>query len=75
MDRNLVIESAYEAIKDGLEWGINEKEYGDFVNGIIAMTDTLLEKLEATTNEDTEKSETWIAAEPINEDDDDDCWL
>lgn len=45
MDRLLVLEATYETIKDSLDWGIGEKEYGGFVNGIIAMTENLLEKL------------------------------
>lgn len=45
--RNIILESMYEVIKDSTEWGVSEKEYGMFVDGVVAMTDKMLEKANA----------------------------
>lgn len=46
MNRNTVIETAYKTVKENAEWGAEceNKTFGYFVEGIIAMTDALLEK-------------------------------
>ena len=53
MDRNMVIETAYEAIKDSLEWTDNYKSdgngvdsYSNYIDGIVTMTENILNKLE-----------------------------
>ena len=53
MDRNMVIETAYEAIKDSLEWADNYKNdgngvdsYSNYIDGIVTMTENILNKLE-----------------------------
>lgn len=46
MDKNRVLEIAFETIKDSTEWGIEceDKSYGHYVDGIIRMTDNLLDE-------------------------------
>ena len=46
MNRSTILEAMYEVIKDSTEWGVSEKEYGMFVDGVVAMTDAMLEKEE-----------------------------
>lgn len=44
MDKNLILETAYQTIKENVEWGIDDnKGYAYFVDGIIAITDAMLE--------------------------------
>lgn len=47
MNRNQVIETAFETIRESTEWGIDEegKIYGNWVDGVIAMTNNLLDKI------------------------------
>lgn len=45
MNRMDILESMYEVIKDSLEWGLDTKEYGYFVDGIVAMTEVMLKQL------------------------------
>lgn len=48
MNRNEIIETAYELIRDSAESCNNtgnDKGYVDFVDGITSMTEALLEKL------------------------------
>ena len=49
----MVIETAYEAIKDSLEWADNYKSdgngvdsYSNYIDGIVTMTENILNKLE-----------------------------
>ena len=49
----MVIETAYEAIKDSLEWTDNYKSdgngvdsYSNYIDGIVTMTENILNKLE-----------------------------
>ena len=46
MDKNRVLEIAFETIKDSTEWGIEceDKSYGRYVDGVIRMTDNLLDE-------------------------------
>lgn len=44
IDKNKVYEATYETIKESLEWGLGEKDYGQFIDGVIAMTEKLLDK-------------------------------
>lgn len=44
MNRMDVLEAMYEVVKDSTEWGVSENEYGMFVDGVVAMTDAMLEK-------------------------------
>lgn len=48
MDKNKIIEVAYETIKESTEWGIvNEgKEYGNWIDGVVAMTDALINEID-----------------------------
>lgn len=44
MNRIDILESMYEVIKDSLEWGLDTKEYGYFVDGVVAMVEEMLDK-------------------------------
>lgn len=52
MDKNQIIETAFEAIKESTEWGIGEGErvYGHFVGGVVAVVDRLLDKINEEKN-------------------------
>lgn len=52
MDKNQIIETAFEAIKESTEWGIGEegRVYGHFVGGIVAVVDCLLDKINEEKN-------------------------
>ena len=52
MDRSQIIETAFETIKESTEWGIEDegKTYGHFVDGVVTMTDNLLDKLNEQDN-------------------------
>ena len=53
MNKNLVIEAAYETIKESLDWGMDCKDntYANYVDGIINMTETMLRKFEKENQE------------------------
>lgn len=44
MDKNQVIKTAFETIKESTEWGMGSesKEYGNWVDGVVTMTDNIL---------------------------------
>ena len=46
MSRNSIIETAYKTIKNNTEWGVEceSKAFGYFIDGVISMTETLLEQ-------------------------------
>lgn len=46
MNRMDILEAMYEVIKNSTEWGIDCKDgcYGQYVDGVVAMTDAMLEK-------------------------------
>ena len=46
MNRNMILECMYKVIKDSVEKGLYQKEYGHFVNGAVAMTEEMLKKAE-----------------------------
>lgn len=52
MDKNQIIEAAFETIKESTEWGIEDKSdrYGHFVDGVVIMTDNLLNKMKEEKN-------------------------
>lgn len=52
MDRNKIIETAFETIKESTEWGIEDegKTYGHFVDGVVTVIDNLLDKLKDQDN-------------------------
>lgn len=58
MDRRLVLEAAYEAVSDSLEWGIDNKDgtYSYHIDGICAVVDILLNKIEEDEKERLEKA-------------------
>ena len=47
MDKSSIIENAYKTIKSNIDWGIecDSKVFGYFIDGVISMTETLLEEL------------------------------
>ena len=48
MIKTLVLEAMYEAVSESLEWGIDCKDgsHSYFIDGIVAVTERMLEKLE-----------------------------
>lgn len=52
MDKNQIIEAAFETIKESTEWGIEDKSdrYGHFVDGVVTMTDNILNKMKEEKN-------------------------
>ena len=48
MDRNTVLETMYKVIKESLAWGIDSRDnsYGHFLDGVVAVTETLLKEEE-----------------------------
>lgn len=52
MDKNQIIETAFETIKESTEWGLEDKSdrYGHFIDGVVTMTDNLLDKLKEEKN-------------------------
>lgn len=48
MDKNQIIEIAFETIRESTEWGIEEedcKAYGHFVNGVVTVVDNILNRI------------------------------
>ena len=56
MDRNQIIETAFETIKESTEWGMEEKEktYGYFVDGVVTVVENLLDKINKQNNRVTQ---------------------
>ena len=52
MDKNQIIETAFEAIRESTEWGIEEegRVYGHFVDGIVTVVDRLFNKINEEKN-------------------------
>ena len=51
MNKLVILESMYAAIKDSLEWSLDSNgSYGYFVDGIMAMTEKMLETLDNKLN-------------------------
>lgn len=52
MDKNQIIETAFEAIRESTEWGIGEKGrvYRHFIDGIVTIVDRLLDKINEEKN-------------------------
>ena len=46
MNRYTVYETFYKVIEDSLNWGVGEKDYGQFAEGVVAMTEAILKKEE-----------------------------
>lgn len=46
MNRSDILEAMYEVIKDSTEWGVSceDGSYGEYVDGVVAMTEALLNK-------------------------------
>lgn len=57
MKRSLVLEAAYEAVSDSLEWGIDCKDgsHSYHIDGICAVVDILLKKIDEDEKEQLEK--------------------
>lgn len=47
MDKNQIIETAFETIKESTEWGIDEegKTYGHWIDGVVTVVDNILNRL------------------------------
>ena len=47
MDKNQIIETAFETIKESTEWGIDEenKTYGYWVDGVVTVVVNILDKI------------------------------
>ena len=56
MTQSKVIEVAYKTISEALEWGYDceDKSYAQFVDGVVNMTDALLEEMDKMVEEDIE---------------------
>lgn len=57
MDKNRILEITFETIKESTEWGLDcdNKNYGYWIDGVVAMTESLLDELDKTvsvTNEE-----------------------
>lgn len=52
MDENLIYKTAFEAIKESTEWGIEEdgKIYGHWVDGVMTFAGDLLNKIKEEKN-------------------------
>ena len=52
MDKNQIIETAFETIKESTEWGLEDesKTYGHWIDGVVTMTDNLLDKMKEEKN-------------------------
>ncbi len=52
MDKNQIIETAFETIKESTEWGIEEegKIYGYWVDGVVTVVNNLLDKFNEQNN-------------------------
>lgn len=46
MSRSMILEAMYEVIRESTEWGLGEKDYGQFVDGVVAVVEKMLEKNE-----------------------------
>ena len=56
IDKNTIFETVYNTIKDNMDWGFgcDNDKFTHFVDGIIAMAEGLIDKIEPKT-EETEK--------------------
>ncbi len=47
MDKNQIIETAFETIKESTEWGLDTKgkTYGNWIDGVVTVVDNLLKKI------------------------------
>jgi hypothetical protein len=54
IDRYMIYKLAYETIKDSLDWGsdANNKEFFNFVDGVMAVTGEILYEMNKTSKED-----------------------
>lgn len=52
MDKNLIMETAFETIKEYTEWGLEDKSdrYGHWVDGVVTFVDNLLDKINEEKN-------------------------
>lgn len=46
MNKSMILEAMYEVIRESTEWGLGEKDYGQFVDGVVAVVEKMLEKNE-----------------------------
>lgn len=60
MDKTLVLEAMHEAISDSLEWGIDCRDgsHSYHVDGIVAVVERILDKLEIKEKENLERMST-----------------
>ena len=47
MDKNKIIEVAFETIKNSTEWGIDceDKTYGNWIDGVVTVVDNIIESM------------------------------
>lgn len=52
MDKNEIIETVFETIKESTEWGLEDesKTYGHWIDGVVTMADNLLNKINEEKN-------------------------
>lgn len=52
MDKNRILEITFETIKESTEWGLDcdNKNYGYWIDGVVAMTESLLDELDKKRN-------------------------
>ena len=44
MSRSDILECMLEVLEESMEWGLGEKDYGQFVDGVLAVTRAVLNK-------------------------------
>lgn len=59
MDKNRVLEIAFNTIKDSTDWGVEceNKSYGHYVDGIVTMTSNILEEFDKKSFNDVRENE------------------
>ena len=52
IDKNQIIETAFETIKESTEWGLEDKSdrYGHWVNGVVTVVDNILKGISEEKN-------------------------
>ena len=53
MNKTMILEAAFEIIKDSLEWGFDyeKNEYENYISGVVDITNKLLDKIAVPTPE------------------------
>ena len=58
MDKNKILEIAFNTIKDSTDWGMDceNKNYGFFIDGVVTMTSNLLDEFNKKNFNDVKES-------------------